>query len=174
MKRICTILIFLLFTSCRQASDTPKVAGRSPYREKLQQHLKPFKLTVYSFNYSLAYALQYVLTEKEPQVLFNGELEGEKDMTLFRTALPPTSALQKISSIDFSSLQEYYVNPCIKDGSQLTVRLDIGTVSKTTQLSNFYQPDVGEAIELINRITPEKFRIWYDKKTLLEDQENCK
>jgi hypothetical protein len=157
MKNLITILALFTFASCVQKRD-----------------IKPFKLTVYSANYSLAYTLKYVLTDHDLQITFKGGLVGEKDSTLFRVALKPNYALCNLSNIDISSLQEYYQNPCIKDGSQLIIELDKDQKNKTVQLSNFYQEDVGLAIEFINRSTPKKYNIWYDKTTLLRDQQDCK
>ena len=122
MKKLITILTLFSFASCVHRSD-----------------IKPFKLTVYNSNYSLSYNLKYVLTDHDLQIAFEGELEGEKDSTLFRVALKPSYALQKLSNIDFSGLKEYYQNPCIRDGSQMIVEVDKGFKSKSIQLSNFIQ-----------------------------------
>ena len=157
MKKLIAILTLFTFASCVQRSD-----------------IKPFKLTLYNSNYSLAYNLKYVLTDHDLQITFKGELEGDKDSTLFRVALKPSSALQKLSNIDFSGLKEYYQNPCIRDGSQIMVEVDKDFKNKSIQLSNFYQKDIGLAIEFINRSTPKKFKIWYDKALLLKAQQECK
>lgn len=45
---------------------------------------------------------------------------------------------------------------------------------KQVQLSNFYQPDIGIAIELINKLVPKKHIIWYDKKILMQEMLDCK
>jgi hypothetical protein len=135
---------------------------------------KPFELTVYDADYSMAYAIQYVLTDKDLKIIFKGELEGEKDSTLFKTNLQPSETLSKLSNINIDSLKEYYSNPCILDGSQVTVKLNKDNKTKTVHLSNYYQADIGLAIELINSLTPKEYKIWYDKVTLIKDQENCK
>jgi len=157
MKKLITILTFFTFTSCVQRTD-----------------IKPFKLTLCNSNYSLAYSLKYVLTDHDLQITFKGELEGEKDSTLFRVVLKPSYALQKLSNIDFNGLKEYYENPCTRDGSQIIVDVDKDFKNKSIQLSNFYQKDIGLAIEFINSSTPEKYKIWYDKTLLLKAQQECK
>jgi hypothetical protein len=157
MKKLITILTLFAFASCVHRSD-----------------IKPFKLTLYNSNYSLAYKVKYVLTDHDLQITFEGELEGEKDSTLFRVALKPSYALQTLSNIDFSVLKEHYQNSCIRDGSQMIVEVDNGFNSKSIQLSNFYQKDIGLVIEFINSSTPEKYKIWYNKTLLLKAQQECK
>jgi len=136
--------------------------------------LKPFEITIYSVDYSMAYTVQYVLTNKNFKIILRGELEGERDSILFRTALQANKTLKRLSHINIDNLHEYYSNPCIRDGSQIMIKLKKGFKNKTIHLSNYYQPDIGLAIELINSLTPKKYKIWYDKKTLLKEQENCK
>lgn len=50
----------------------------------------------------MAYAIQYILTEKDLKIIFKGELEGEKDSTLFQTALQPNETLNKLSHINLT------------------------------------------------------------------------
>ncbi|MBG6234739.1 hypothetical protein IWX76_001307 [Pedobacter sp. CAN_A7] len=157
MKKLITILTLFIFASCGQRTA-----------------IKPFKLTIYNSDYSLAYTLKYVLTDRDLQITFKGEIAGEKDSTLFTVALKPSYALHKLSNINVSSLQEYYENPCIRDGSQIIVEFDKDYKNKTIQLSNFYQKDIGLAIEFINSSTPKRYKIWYDKTTLLKGQQDCK
>jgi hypothetical protein len=165
-------LTILTFASCGQPADKSNEANIPTDTKYLSS--KPFELTVYDADYSMAYALQYILTDKDLKIIFKGELEGEKDSTLFKTTLQPSETLSKLSNINIDSLQEYYSNPCIMDGSQVTVKLNKDNKTKTIHLSNYYQADIGLAIELINSLTPKKYKIWYDKATLLKDQENCK
>ena len=172
MTRLFTILTILTFTSCRQSSEITNKTCISGDTKNL--NLKPFELTVHDEDYSMAYALQYVLTDKDLKIIFKGELEGEKDSTLFKTTLQPSEILSKLSIINIDSLHEHYSNPCIKDGSQVTVKLNKDNKTKTVHLSNYYQADIGLAIELINSLTPKKYKIWYDKIILIKDQENCK
>lgn len=157
MMRIIITLTLLTFASCGQMTD-----------------IRPFKLTIYNSNYSLGNTLKYVITDKQLKITFKGELEGEKDSTLFSVALKPNYSLYKLSNINIGNLEMYYENPCIRDGSQLIVKFDKSHKSKTIQLSNFYQKDIGFAIQFINSYTPKKYKIWYDKTILLKAQMDCK
>jgi hypothetical protein len=160
MTRIITILIIFIFASCGQTYENNKI--------------KPFEIVVYNSDYSMAYSHKYVLTEKDLKIIYKSEIEGEKDSTVFKTDLKPNENLVKLSEINIDSLKAYYSNPCIADGSQIFIKLSKDNKTKTVQLSNYYLAEIGLAIELINDLTPEKYRIRYDKATLLEEQKNCK
>ena len=160
MTRIITILTILTLVSCVQKSKNTKI--------------RPFEIVVYNSDYSMAYSHKYVLTEKDLKIIFKSEIEGEKDSTVFKTDLQSNENLNKLSEINIDSLKEYYSNPCIADGSQIFVKLSKDNKIKTVQLSNYYLADIGLTIELINDLTPEKYRIRYDKTTLLKYQNECK
>jgi hypothetical protein len=135
--------------------------------------VSPFTLTLADSDYSLAYARHYIVTEKDLTVVFKGEVEGERDSILYYTPLPLSESLRALSPVELDSLQEYYRNPCIDDGSQLAIHFQKGTKAKQVHLSNYYQKDIGIAIDLINTVLPEKYRIWYQKETLLRAQLEC-
>ena len=167
MKRLFFIIIVLILVSHGRPSANQPSLEEAP-------NIKPFKLVVYNSDYSMGYALKYVLTNKSLEIIFKGELKEEKDSTLFKTTLKANKELKRISNMNIDSLQEYYSNPCIRDGSQITVELKKGFKNKMIHLSNYYQPDIGLAIELINSLVSKKYKIWYDKETLIRDQEKCK
>ena len=167
MTKTLKILIIITLTSCGQ--------NRKDNAEKTKNaRLTPFNLTVTDYDYSRAYGLKYVLTEKDLKIIFKGELEGEKDTVIFSTDLPPNETLKMLADLNLDSLKESYDNPCIEDGSQISVDFQKENKTKQIHLSNYYQKDIGLAIELINGLTPEKHRIWYDKDELLQDQRDCK
>ncbi len=168
MKRLFFILMASILISCGTGVNVKSPSNNTALK------LKPFKLIVYNANYSMAYAVQYVLTNKSLEIIFKGQLEKERDSVLFKTSLQANETLEKLSNINIGSLQEYYSNPCIRDGSQITVKLKKGFKSKMVHLSNYYQPDIGLAIELINGLVPKEYQIWYDKEELIKDMKNCK
>ena len=165
MIKLLTTIIILFFTSYNQ--------NRYKSLTEVNKGLKPFEFTIYDSDYSMAYTLQYVLTEKEIKVIFIGQLEDEKSLTRFKKKLRVDETLKAISNINIASLKEYYTNPCIQDGSQLSINFEQNGKNKNVHLSNYYQPDVGQVIEFINNLVPKKYKIWYDKKTLLEYQRKC-
>jgi hypothetical protein len=166
MNKILYILTITALVSCGSKNqdnvDRPET-----------NDLNPFELTITDYDYSMAYGLQYVLTEKDLKIIFKGELEGEKDTILFSTDLQVNETLRTLANLDLDNLKGHYNNPCIDDGSQISVDFKKDNKTKAVYLSNYYQKDIGIAIELINGLTPKKYKIWYDKNELLQDQKDC-
>ena len=135
--------------------------------------IDPFYLSIRDFNYSLAYSVIYELNENELVLKSIGELEGEVPLILYTTKDLPKKNLLTISQIDLDSLNVYYANPCIDDGDIKDLRLKKDGKQKDIRLSNYYHPIMGEAVELINKMVPEKFQIDYDKDELIGDLKNC-
>ena len=105
--------------------------------------------------------------------MFRGSLEGEKDSIIFSTKLKPTKELRRLSNIDFGGLKDEYKNDCVDDGFQMSVVFTKDSLTKTIDLSNYHQEDIGFAIELINKLVPENNKIYYDKDELLESMKGC-
>jgi hypothetical protein len=166
MTKLMTLFILIALVSCGQKKN-----NKSDETKILR--LVPFELTIIDTNGSEAYSIQYVLTDKNLKIFFKGSLEGEKDTTLFLGALEPNETLKTLSDLNIDTLKNEYINPCIKDGSQISVIFKKNNLTKTIHLSNFYQSDIGFAIQLINKLTPEKHKIWYDKEKLLKGQLDC-
>jgi len=135
--------------------------------------IKPFEIKVYDSDYSMAYSKIFKLTEKELCIVFHGDLVGEKDSVIFKKELSTSDTLLQLSNIDIRNLKEHYENPCIEDGSQIYVSVKMDSVIKNVQLSNYYEENIGKAIELVNSLTPKEHTIWYDKKILLAQMEQC-
>lgn len=134
----------------------------------------PTKIVVYNSDYSLATTLQYVLTQQDIQIIHKAELEGEKDAIFFRTTLNQSIISKQLSQINIDSLKERYDNPCVQDGLQITIVITYGNNIKSVHVSNYYQPDIDNIINLINSLVPSKYTIWYDKEKLMHRMENCK
>ena len=154
-KTIC-FLTFSLLLSCN-----------------ISKPLSHFRLEIYNYDYAMAYSKKYTLTEKDLNIVFRGEVEGEKDSTLFSTEVKPTEALRTLSNIDFGALKDEYKNNCVDDGYQISVVFSKEDKTKTIHISNYHQEDIAFAIELINKIVPDKYRIYYDREELIQSMENC-
>ncbi|GAA4301032.1 hypothetical protein GCM10023183_11790 [Nibribacter koreensis] len=135
--------------------------------------LNPFKLIIKKYDFAAAYQLQYLVTEKELRITFISEVEGEKDSILFAKHLKTTPDLKKLSELNLDSLKDYYQNPCIDDGNQILVYLAKEDKKKSVHLSNYYHPEISPVIDLMNRIVPEKYRIYHDKEKLLKWLQEC-
>jgi hypothetical protein len=177
MKRALTILL-LTFVSCGHVSNKP--VNNITVKDNYDIKLTPFELTVEDADYSMSHTFIYKFSDKKMEIFSRSDLnivgmrKGENIDTVYESDLKCNETLKKLSNINLDSLQAGYFNHCIMDGSQVTVKLNKNNKSKTVYLSNYYQADIGQTIELINSLTPEKYKIWYDKETLLKKLENCK
>jgi len=135
--------------------------------------IEPFELSVTDYDYSLAYSILYRLTEKKLTITFRGELENEKDSILYETDDLPRKEIRELSKITLDSLGVLYSNPCIADGDIKVYRFTKNGITKQVQIQNYYQEDLSPVIELINKIVPEKFKMYNDKKNLIESLERC-
>lgn len=177
MRRALTILL-LTFISCGQVSN--KASNNNNGKDNHDIKLIPFELTVEDADYSMAHSYIYKFSDKRMVILSRNDIniagmrKGENIDTVYKSDLKYTETLKKLSNMNLDSLQDGYFNRCIEDGSQVTVNLCKDNKNKTIHLSNYYRAEIGIVIELINRLIPEKYKIWYDKETLLNGQKNCK
>jgi hypothetical protein len=100
-----------------------------------------------------------------------------KDSVYFRKAL--TKAEKELFSkiekrIELDSLKESYNNFCIIDGMILSFSFESSKFSKDVTVSNYYNETIAFVIELVNKMTLKKYKLWYDKKVLLKQQNDCK
>jgi hypothetical protein len=159
----------LLLLLCAYTSSNAQVLHNGQGND-----IKPFEADIFNSNFSMAYSVLIVLTEKELKIILKSGLIGEKDSLLFYKALALSDTLLQISNLNLSELKEYYSNPCIDDGSQITVIIKKGGKEKSVHLSNYYQDYIGKIIYLANSFVPKKYRVWYDKERLVLGYKRCK
>ena len=178
MRQTLEILSIFICFSCGQI-----VSGSVNNNNKddtAGNKLVPFELTVEDADYSMSQTSIYKISENKIEIFSRSDInivgmrKGENIDTVYKADLEGNATLKKLSNINLDNLQDGYLNRCIMDGSQLTVKLQKDGKSKTVHVSNYYQSDIGFIIELINTLTPKKYKIWYNKGTLLKGQEDCK
>ena len=178
MTQTLAILSVFILVSCGQVVSG-SVNG-SNKNDTAENKLVPFELTVEDADYSMSQTFIYKISENEIEIFSRSDInivgmrKGENLDTVYKADLEGNATLKKLSNINLDNLQDGYFNHCIMDGSQVTVTLNKNGKSKTVHLSNYYQSDIGFVSELINTLTPEKYKIWYDKDILLKGQEDCK
>lgn len=99
-----------------------------------------------------------------------------KDSVYFRKALNQTEKelLSKIEKkIELDSLKESYHNFCIIDGLILSFSFESAKFSKEVTVSNYYNETIAFVIDLVSKMSPKKYQLWYDKKVLLKQQSDC-
>ena len=164
MNIFLTVLFMcvLVVTGC---SNKKSASAESP-----RSVIETFQLRIRNSGVITSEIHETILSEKNIKVI-----QGEgKDSLKFITPVLYSDSLNRISEIDLAKLDSLYSNECIADGLQLTAVIRRGDTLKTIHISNFYQPDIGLAIEYLNSYVPEKFRITYDKKQLEEEYIKCK
>jgi aromatic ring-opening dioxygenase LigB subunit len=99
-----------------------------------------------------------------------------KDVVSFRKSLSQ-SEKERLSAIEkrigSDSLSKSYFNICIMDGQNLSFSFESASFSKDVTVSNFYNETIAFVIDLVNTMTPKKYRLWYDKEFLLKQQNAC-
>ena len=155
-------LLWLCNCSSRQSLD---------HRER--PDIKPFEADITNSNYAMANAVLIIFTDKEIKIVLKSYLVGAKDSLLFAKGLPLSDTLKEISEINIRELKGYYSNPCIADGSQITVVIKKDGIEKSVHLSNYYQDDIGKLIFLVNFLVPKNYKIWYDKQRLQAQYKEC-
>ncbi|MEK6153871.1 hypothetical protein WIW50_11450 [Flavobacteriaceae bacterium 3-367] len=135
--------------------------------------IEPFELSVADFNYSMAYSILYRLTNDNLTITYRGELENERDSIIFTTTELPKNKIRELSQIRIDSLSAYYSNDCIADGDIKVLLFKKNDTLKRIQLNNYYHHELSPAIEIINKIVPERFKMYYDKNELMDRMENC-
>lgn len=99
-----------------------------------------------------------------------------KDSVYFKRALNQSekTLLANVGQrIESDTLKTSYTNFCIIDGLILSFSFESTTFSKDVTVSNYYNQSIAYVVEFINKITPKKYRLWYDKKILLKQQSEC-
>ncbi|WP_276480332.1 hypothetical protein [Paraflavitalea pollutisoli] len=81
------------------------------------------------------------------------------------------AALEQQAGLD--SLERFYSNNCILDGLILVFDMASAAFSKEVSVTNYYQESLGAVVRFLNDIVPKPYRIWYDKKQLVKDQNAC-
>ncbi|ANE51242.1 hypothetical protein [Flavisolibacter tropicus] len=163
---LCSILIGLFSCSGNAIKAQSNI-------EKGKDTIRPFTAIIVNSFYAEAYSVATVLTDKQLKIIFKSDLEGVKDTIVFLKKLQFSDTLRQISEINLTKLKDYYSNPCIDDGSQVTVVIKKDNSTKTVHVSNFYQEEVGRIIYLVNSIIPEKYKVWYNRERLIADYKRC-
>jgi hypothetical protein len=154
------ILSGLFLLGCQQK--------RSPSRGN-RSTIQSFQIRVMNNSFVQSESPVILLTETNIRVL-----KGQgADSLQFIIPVGFSDTLSRISEISPLALNKIYSNDCIADGLQLTVVLTKGDTTQTVHINNFYQPDLGIAIEYLNAHVPEKFRILYDRNQLEADYKKC-
>ncbi len=125
-----------------------------------QEIRDPFRITVISSNYSLAYSVETTITDSLAQAQFIGGLIGEKPKVLFvhgleKSQLDSFYTFLKQESLD--TLQRIY-DTGVPDGMQFFFKIDYQGKSKIVQLGNIWVPQLFRLAQIINTVLPDSLK----------------
>ena len=163
MQKINSTTYVFLLTSFLCVSQ---LAGQSNFASK-ENDQKTFEVVIMSYDFPMTYSTQIILNQKELKIILNGSVTGNKDSLLYSTQLKSSDTLRLIASINLDNLKASYRNECIDDGSQIDISLTKNGKTKSIQLSNYYHDEIGKIIYLTNSLIPDKYKVWYDKNSLV-------
>jgi hypothetical protein len=99
-----------------------------------------------------------------------------KDSVYYKRALTQNEKKLLViieQGLEFDTLKTSYTNFCIMDGLILSFSFESSKFSKDVTVSNCYNESIANVVEFINKLVPNKYQIWYDKKILLKQQSEC-
>ena len=137
------------------------IAKLSPYNKTSK-----FTIDIFDYNNSLAYTLNYHVTNDSLSIVRLNGLRHEPSICLFQKKLDPQikcRILDVLLSPAFKSLKNEYKNSLITDGDQKKIVVDINGQKKTITVQNFYNVEIGQLIFEVNRGLKNKFKIKYSK-----------
>ncbi|MEI6888040.1 MAG: hypothetical protein ACOYM0_09515 [Bacteroidales bacterium] len=125
-----------------------------------------FKIDLWDYHYSLAYSIQYHFDNKEMFIVKIGNLAKEQpDTILFKkvNASENDKIIFFLNSFPFESLKDEYRNQIIEDGDQKKVNICFKDKCKSIIISNIYQENIGELINMLNQSLKDDYKIKYRK-----------
>ncbi len=99
-----------------------------------------------------------------------------RDSIYYRAALTNSQRLllaQIGQQLLVDTLKTTYTNFCVMDGLIVSFDFEWPGKERDVTMSNFYNEKIETIINFMNMISLKKYHIWYDKKTLLEEQKGC-
>jgi hypothetical protein len=155
MIRLLSLFLFIMLVGCTQDCKDN------------------YELTIINYDYSMAYSLKYKMTNDNFNIVFSGELEGEQDSVIYSQKLESRRLIKKLSKLNLESLKENYENPCVLDGTQISIILKRNDENKVIHISNYYKKEIAQSIKLINELVPVQYLINYNKDVLIQYMKDC-
>jgi len=161
MWKVFIILTFVFFaTSCGQSK-------RIKNEDKQRLVVEPFTLTVIAYNHAerlLKGESKYILTENKLEIV-NIAAIGGKENVLISKDLTTNRTLIQLSTMKIDTLKDFYNNSQIMSTSGDEINLEFRSMGKVKEihLHSYYNEQIDFIISLLNELTPEEYKIRYDK-----------
>jgi hypothetical protein len=137
------------------------IANLNPYNKTSK-----FTVDIFDYNNSLAYTLNYHVTNDSISIVRLNGLRHEPSICLFQKKLAPQikcRILDLLLSPTFKTLKNEYKNSLITDGDQKRIVFDINGQKKIITIQNVYNTEIAQLIFEVNRGLKNKFKIKYSK-----------
>jgi len=123
-----------------------------------------YSIKIWDYDYSMAYTTFYKIDADSVTVQGISGINNEHDSILMQRSLSEQECKMVwgfLSSHNITGLKNKYSNPLVDDGDRKRVILDVKDKSKTIEIENFYQKDMGELFDVINKIVNKDLQIKY-------------
>ncbi|MBC8754157.1 hypothetical protein H2O64_05705 [Kordia sp. YSTF-M3] len=172
MKLLKLFIILLLFVNCSDKKSSNQLIEVDTNVIKPKTTDLSFQLSINKYDKSQDYFIFYSLSEDQLKISIGGEMHTKNDPIVYTTKFQRNS-IKQFLKINIDSLSGYYANYCISGGDSKSFTIRNNGISKTIRLDNYYHKDLSPAIELINELVPEKFKLTHNKDKLLKDILEC-
>jgi hypothetical protein len=152
MKKIILIPLFLISAYC--------------YALHLKNMNTKYSIAVWNYNYSMAYTMYYHIDNDSLVVKRLSGIKEEKDSVLIERKINKDEQkvfIDFLSSQKIFTLKNKYSNPLVDDGDRKKIVVRFGSRTKTLEVTNFYQKDIGRLIDIINQTVNKDLYIDYRK-----------
>jgi hypothetical protein len=125
-----------------------------------------YSIQVWDYDYSMAYTTFYKIDGESVTVKAISGIKNEKDSILMQRPISENECemmLDFLSSHNIERFKDKYSNPMVDDGDRKKVVFDFKGKSRTVEIANFYQKDMGEMFDVINKIVNKDLQIKYKR-----------
>lgn len=123
-----------------------------------------FSLSIWDYNYSMAYTTLYKVNDDSVIVSNISGLEKEGNKILLSRKINEAEKEKLynfLSTFPLDTISAEYKNPLIDDGDQKRVEIIFANKKKTIDLENVYQEDMERLFTIVNEVLEKKMQIKY-------------
>lgn len=165
--------------------DSVSEVVNKKYNDSIEAHpyMGPLRFWISKVNKASYQRITYTVTQDSVEVktgpydFMYFAKNYRADKVMFVTKIDEQS-LQELKSfkdtLETGGLKSYYDNTCMMDGLILVFQFEWEGKVIESNISNYYVSKIAPVIMFINKIVPESYHIWYDKKELDEWMKGCK
>ena len=123
-----------------------------------------FQIDIWKFNSSMANTILYHTDNEKLVISYIGTLRNENIKVLVNRKLEEFEQRKIISFLNkfpLDQLKDKYEDKLIEDGTQIKLEIKINDKTKTIYISNIYQKNIVELIDVINQSIDKNLKLKY-------------